>query len=391
MSSNQLASIQQFKELYSSSPTESPPSGGGKIALRKVKSFYFDKDVLNVVSKVGEFSKAVFTITNNGTEKLDFIISVSKLEDYVTIPTRIFSLEHGKSLKIETIVIAPKEPKVYTTSIIVEADGIVQELPIIINVETAEKLFDVELEIVHPKNKQIKPGEDITARVEIFSLKDTGAVDVILSYILKDQNNNVIINESSAIAVDIRTSIFKDIHIPDYLRPGKYVLVAEVRYKGMVTSASSVITVVGKVVTTSAITDIERLKRNYILIVIIAIFIITLLIIFISYIRKNKYLLEKIRAKIKYKLKNILKIIHNKIQEFQKRRAYRKMASGMKGVKKIQKDILKMQQALVKKEKDILKLQEIEKRKTYLKSLALKEKGLKREIQKLKGKRKRKK
>ncbi|MBI2449435.1 hypothetical protein HYV49_04010, partial [Candidatus Pacearchaeota archaeon] len=232
----------------SPSPSESPaPSGGGgSLGKRIVKSFYIDKKEIFVKLKLGETGKAFFSVINNGTEALNFVVRRAGLREYVTQNPRVFSLAPNESEGIDLIITAPQEPGTYTSTIIVEAEGIIQETLLIIEVETAEKLFDVVLDIP-TRYKEVRAGSDIFVTMEIINLGEEGRVDVLLTYYLKDLNNNILFSYSETLAVDTKTSIVREIKIPNNFKPGRYVLAADVIYKNIVSTSSSVITIKEKI------------------------------------------------------------------------------------------------------------------------------------------------
>ncbi|MBI2448790.1 hypothetical protein HYV49_00660, partial [Candidatus Pacearchaeota archaeon] len=347
---------------------ETPPSAGGGGAAVKKKSFHVSETEINLIVKSGETRKVYFTIINNGIEKLDFIIKTG-LKDYITVIDKSFSIDSGKFVEIEVIITAPEEPRTYTTKLVIEADGISQEIPVIINVESLKELFDVKLN-VPPRYKELRAGDNIRVEATIFNLKEIGTVDVTLSFIFKDLDDNIIFEDSEIVAVETSASFTKELHIPDYLKPDKYALVAQVKYKNSVSSSSSVITVVEE-------TIYERFKMIAITLILIA--FILLLIYVVLHIKK--------RHKKVFKERNLLlRRAYRSIKDYRKRRIIEEMVSrGVVEARRLQKELTQAEKRLRKKEKKIFKLREMQKKKAYLKKLSTKESEIGKEIRKLRG------
>jgi len=273
--------------------------GGGAAPLKKIKSFYIDKKEITLALKPDQTRRTFFKIYNNGTEKLEFDVQLSSLKSFITINNKKFLLGPGESSEVELIVTAPEKSGVYASAIILKAGGIQKEIPIVIHVETAEKLFDVVLEVPE-KYKEILAGSLITVKTEIFNLKDTGAVDVVLTYVFKDLSDHVIFEESDTVAVDTRTALLKDLRIPSSVQPGKYVLAAEARYQGTVTSASALIAVVEERKSRLTGMVIDSLEENALTVFIGIIIVSVFLLSYLIYRRRAYRILLKVKMKERY-------------------------------------------------------------------------------------------
>ena len=221
-------------------------SGGATGAVIKTaKSFYIDESEIKVILKEGETKKASFTVINDGNEKLDFIVRRVGLQEYITQYPRLFSLESGKSEVIELVIIPPKNPGIYTAKIVVETGGIQKELPVVIELETKKKLFDIKLD-VPAEYTEVLAGESIPLTVTLFNIGLAGVVDVNIVFRLKDLEDNIILETEEIIAVETRASLYNEMVMPDNLETGKYVITAEIRYADTVSTASYVVSVVKK-------------------------------------------------------------------------------------------------------------------------------------------------
>jgi len=187
--------------------------------------------------------RTFFQVKNTGTEKLEFVVRRGGLQDLITVSNRVFSLDPGQSQVVEIIVTLPKELGVYTTKLILEAGGIKKELPLIITADSGEKLFDVILDIPS-RYKEAEAGGIVSTKTTIFNLGASTAVDVVVNYVIKDFDDHIILQTSETVAVETRATIVKDILLPRNLKPGRYLLITEVRYKETVSVSSDTFVVV---------------------------------------------------------------------------------------------------------------------------------------------------
>ncbi|MBI2449838.1 hypothetical protein HYV49_06105 [Candidatus Pacearchaeota archaeon] len=247
---------------------EVPPSAGGSEKGGILPKFSIDREEIIIKVRPGKISQYSFIVSNEKDGKFNFIVNLSELKEYIIFPKE-FTLDSFEKKNVTLIINAPDKTGVYTSTLTIQVFGTKKEIPIILIVESIEKLFDVELEIPQ-RYKEISAGDDITFKVNIFNLGDVEADDVTLSYIIKDTNNNIILQDSRVFAIEKQASFLKDIHIPDYIKSGKYVLTAEVKYLDTVTSSSSIITVKEKSKALFLISDISKII--ILLLVLISIF-----------------------------------------------------------------------------------------------------------------------
>jgi uncharacterized membrane protein len=222
-----------------SSPSGS--GGGGKeTTTTPLKEFFLSENHIHIKIKQGQVKTETFMIENTGEQKLDFTIETSTLKDFLRIKETSFEL-NPKELKIISMDIITKEdilPDLYIGKIIIKTDGIEKEILTVIEVESKKALFDVKVNIPD-EFLYIKPGEEGYAKINIFNVGKTKMVDVIVDYIIKDEEGNNIISEQEVIAVETRTSFLKKFRIPENVKSGKYVFYVKVTYNGEVTSSST--------------------------------------------------------------------------------------------------------------------------------------------------------
>jgi len=117
------------------------------------------------------------------------------------------------------------------------------EIPIAIEIETDEVLFDAAIDIL-PLKKTISAGEGLPAQITLFSVGSPRKVDVLLNYIIKDSNGNTISEESETMAVEGQKSFMKEFFIPGDAQTGNYIITLEVIYATTVATASQMFSLI---------------------------------------------------------------------------------------------------------------------------------------------------
>ena len=305
-SSNTLTfTVNQFS-VYTSEETpedveeEVPPpivvsGGGGGTTISK--AFSLSTDEISAKLNQGRTIQKLFTITNTGTQKLIFTIENPTLKDFLKISEISFELGPGKSKTIILDIIAKEDsfPNLYVGKLIIKASRLEKELLVVVEIESPEALFDVEIEIPR-RYLEVFPGDEILGEITLYNLGELGKVDAVVEYIIKDENNKVVTTASDTIAVETRTSFIKSILIPKNVKYGRHLFYIRVTYDSKVASASVFFEVVE--------TGISEKEKLYIISII---FLIVLLSIVIYYfIRHHRRSHGKIIKKID--IKDLLKI-----------------------------------------------------------------------------------
>ena len=301
---------------YSEDGSPATPSGGGggagAIVKEKVPNFRVDKNLIKVVLKQGETQKEFLEIKNTGETALDITIDLGGLKNLVIFPGGVskysFRLEAGERQTVQLIfnIAEDQKPDVYPGKIIIKGGGLQTVVTTIIEIESEEPIFDIEVEILE-EFKEVAAGGGLLAKITLYNPKGIRLADVDVDYVIKDMDEKIIIKEHETVAVETKTSFVKRFTIPGSVKPGNYIFYAKVTYNGVVGSSSSLFEVVEKPhVETPAQTE----KYYYVVYIIIA--IIAFFGISMSYQhRKLKELTESIKKvtiedliktkKIKYK------------------------------------------------------------------------------------------
>ena len=159
---------------------------------------------------------------------MKFSIS-SSLNQFASIPSDSMTINPGeeKSVNINFFSHETTSIGVYTGKIIVDIGGSVKEIPVVINVNDRKSLFDIGLSL---DRKNIKSGQDLSFNLNLFNLGETGRVDAIVEYLIKDFNGNTISKKEETVAVETRASLNNKMNIPLNLVSGKYSIAAIIKY-----------------------------------------------------------------------------------------------------------------------------------------------------------------
>ncbi|MCX6739610.1 MAG: hypothetical protein NTZ49_00070 [Candidatus Parcubacteria bacterium] len=76
----------------------------------------------------------------------------------------------------------------------------------------------------------IAPGESLPINIKLLNMGGSGRVDVQLAYRVLDVANNLISEESETVAVETTASFIKQVKIPSNIKPGRYFLLADLKY-----------------------------------------------------------------------------------------------------------------------------------------------------------------
>jgi hypothetical protein len=246
----------------SSCPTvaTTTPSGGGDRGrgpakppevVSKISSFTIDKDFIKILLKLGIIERKLINISNTGDTNLTITMNMENLQNFLIFPggeTEItFDLKVGrtKSIQLNFFVSEEQEPGVFPGKIVVTGNGIEEIITVIVEIESEKALFDIDVEIPQ-RYKEVLPGEEVIMQLSIYNVERIGRVDVEIEYGLKDLAGNIIASENEVLAVEMQVSIVRSLNVPFGVKPGSYVLYAEVKYDDTIGTGTDIFSVIEK-------------------------------------------------------------------------------------------------------------------------------------------------
>lgn len=271
--------------------------GGGGVSPKITRDFSVDRSVIKIMVKQEEFFKTSIKIKNTEDIAQNFQLMLSNsLREFVVLSGDAFYLQAGEEKTIDLSFVSTNEtePAVYTGNLEAATAYKTKQIPIIYSIKSKMVLFDVSLDIP-AKYREILPREELLLQLTLFNLGGVGKTDVSVEYIIKDFEGNTIIEESNIVAVETQVSFSKTIILPSDIKPGEYVVIAQVKYDSSVGSSSVIFHIIEK-----EKPFISLISNKY---VIILIGIITFAILFILFLEHERK-----------KMKNVLKIQRTEIK-----------------------------------------------------------------------------
>jgi len=212
--------------------------------------FSISTNLLKVSLLQGETKRKLIEIENTGTSALNLQIDLENLKDFLIFQGGVskysLTLKPGEKQNVQLIFNVAKDykPGVYPGRIIVKSPITQRIITAIVEVESARKIFDVDVKI---QNKIVVRGNDLIAEISIFNLgKDSERVDTQVEVGIKDFDGNIIQKQDSRIAVQTQASFTQSILIPRYLEEGKYIAYAVVTFDHEIGTASEIFEVVSR-------------------------------------------------------------------------------------------------------------------------------------------------
>ena len=213
-------------------------------ATQQQPEFEVDQLLIKVLVKAGESLQKEVRVMNTGENDADIEIGFKGLRDIVSIDSASFKIKPGQT-KIVNLNFSSfnheknveQQPGVYVGKMLVHSQKASVEIPMIIEIETKNALFDMNLNPV-ALERRVQPGTDTSIEVRLFNLESIDSVNVDVEYSVKDTNGNTLSVEKETVVVKTQASFFKTISIPKGLKPGPYAFSAIVSLGKSVGTAS---------------------------------------------------------------------------------------------------------------------------------------------------------
>jgi len=167
-----------------------------------------------------------------------------------------------------------------------------------------EALFDVKVTVLD-KFKEVFPGEEVSAKIEVFNINNIGQVDVVVDYYLSDNESIFGSGGFDTLSVEAVASFVRSLIIPEDIKAGIYYFNVNVSYKNFTTSGKAEFKVKSK-----KLIFIEKKWKEIVIIGIGAIALIAIvLFVYLRMIKKKEEKIEKKESKLEKKEEKLEKII----------------------------------------------------------------------------------
>ncbi|MFH1358871.1 MAG: hypothetical protein ABIH37_03225 [archaeon] len=311
-------------------------------------------------------------VTNEG-EASSFLIETSGLDGLFLLDNYDFYLEKGEKKIIKaSFDTSELDPGIYLGKINILFKEERKEIPVILEVESDEVLFDSENIKLFPLGEDITPGKRINLEIKIYDLERTSRETIEVNYFIMNFDKKVIVAESENLVIEDSFDYSKTLNLPNDIKLGSYVIGAIMNYRDSVGTSTLYFEVVEK-------KSLNVLSNTFvILLVFIIIFLLFLWFLFFSLYHRDRLLkelqkqykreLERQKEMVELKAKSNYHKLKNKVEKKEYKREIREVKKKrLKGLKDIYKERVKKVSKLKKSgKKSILKSQlEIWKRKGY--------------------------
>ncbi len=225
------------------------------IFLAKSESFYnpeimevidVDHELVKVLLTEGEIGTQEFRVMNVGQDSEDIVLS-SNLGNLLSFSESSFTLDSGQTkvldLSFNSIVEGSGveyQVGVYSGYISVKASDNNIQVPVAVDIESEEVLFDNSFELT---NDNFDAGDEFNLPIRVFNLVSQDATNVLLEYFVIDANGGIVFSGEETVLVDTQLSTTKTISLSNNLNDGEYVLGVSVTYGDSTGVSSSVITI----------------------------------------------------------------------------------------------------------------------------------------------------
>jgi hypothetical protein len=238
-------------------------SGPGGSPVKK--SFSTDVREIKISSTLGEKARSSLTIRNTGDVSIPILIK-STMPD-IRLSENYFIIPVAQSKKISLTTIG-KELGVKTGEIVIYMGNQQRRIPLILETELGKALFDVKLDIT-PEFSTISLKENLKTQVTLLNMGEKRKkLDLIVHYIIKDLNNNIVSQESETFAITDQKSYLKEFKTKN-LAPGTYIAYLEVLYQNQFAASSQTFTITEELLKPELKKDIAIAALSLLIIILI--------------------------------------------------------------------------------------------------------------------------
>jgi hypothetical protein len=107
-----------------------------------------------------------------------------------------------------------------------------------VNFISAQNLSRLEIATIDQFQK-VAPGESLPIALKLLNMGGTGRVDVEITYQIENAQKQVLTEEVETVAVETTAAFIKQLKIPSDLKPGRYYILASLKYSDQKTPAVS--------------------------------------------------------------------------------------------------------------------------------------------------------
>mgnify|MGYP001234521364 CR=1 FL=1 len=215
--------------------------------------FEVDQILIKVLVREDEYIGKELRVMNVDEEEQIISVEVAGVSDIVDVLDKEFTIKPGQT-KIVRLNFSSSDntagieqaPGVYIGKILAKSDSYQKEVPIVVEIESKNVLFDMNLNPV-ARDRSVTQGSSTTFEIRVFNLQSIDSFNVDMDFLVKDVNGNTIISERESVVVKTQASFFKTLKIPDKLKTGDYVFIAQASLGNSIGTASYLFEIEGPI------------------------------------------------------------------------------------------------------------------------------------------------
>lgn len=272
------------------SPGSTGGGGGGAsgIVIQKnvpVGDVEISEKIITVQLPQGGTRNHLLTLRNTYQKKVEVTIDLRNLEEFLPGNAQekvVIELDPGQEQSLNLAVQAPIEtmPEIYMKNVKVSFEGQTKTIPVVVEVESLEPLLDVLSTI---EKDVVAAGDDFTFQVTITEITEGKALDINITYELRDLNGTTFVKSEEQRNLDKQLTYLTSLRTPENLNAGQYLLYVRVTHNDIVASTSHLISIVKEQKRAP-----EANKQAVLIMVVIIIIVIAQTIIVYYFIKKKQ-------------------------------------------------------------------------------------------------------
>ncbi|MDP6548361.1 MAG: hypothetical protein QF917_05420, partial [Candidatus Woesearchaeota archaeon] len=217
------------------------------VAEESTVPFEIDQILIRVLVKKDEFLEKELKVMNLGNNEKVFRVEAIGLSGITDVLDNEFTIKPGQTkivrLNFSSFNKAERiehTPGVYIGKISIVTDYYEKSVPTIVEIESKNVLFDMNLNPISRDMKALKilQGSSETMEIRLFNLQSIESFNVDMEYFVKDIIGNTIISEKDSVVVKTQASFFKTIKIPQNIKPGNYIFIAQASVRDSIGTTS---------------------------------------------------------------------------------------------------------------------------------------------------------
>lgn len=199
--------------------------------------FMLNKNLIKVSITQGEVKRETLQIASTAKSAIHISLKPLYVDNFMVIDEDSFILSAGssKTINIDFFAREKEIPDSYTGKIIIDAEGIVKIINVIVDVKLKEPYFEI---YNHVKEKHLMPGNKVVSNIRIVNLRDLKDINTTLYYSIENFDGEVLISreENFSIKDEKEINFDKEFEIFESIPIGDYSFYASISYNNITTA-----------------------------------------------------------------------------------------------------------------------------------------------------------